>query len=58
MNDYVKLYKETRNKHPNLDKYVVYKITAGTIAEIGSIDDLRALNEYFKNENSRCWNND
>lgn len=56
MNRYVRLYAETRNDHPHLDRYVVYKITTGTIAELGTIEDLRALEEYFKKEYSRAAN--
>lgn len=49
-NLYVRLYKESRARNPQMHRDSTYQIAASVIAESGKMEDLKALNDYFNYE--------
>lgn len=50
-NNFVRLYKNSRKRNPR-ESYrdTIFQITASVIADTGTLDDLKALNNYYNYE--------
>lgn len=47
MNEFIKLYEELLNKFSEHDRDIAYITITSVIALVGTIDDLRELNDYY-----------
>lgn len=57
MNRFVVYYLEARRVDTNpLNRQLIFTATAQTIASTGTIDDLKALTEYYQNESEETKN--
>jgi len=49
-NLFVTLYKQSRARNPQMHRDSTYQIAASVIADSGTMEDLKALNDYYNYE--------